>query len=143
MIFGESRYSNALRILACVILAALITFVLQVLPFSLRRILIGSGVFTGPELAFLEIVVGAVNSFIVTMICLFGLRRPILWLITAAVVVQILGIEMAYGFRQGGATLAEAILRYTEHVGAIVGAAVSFWVHRMLTRGRSSASAAN
>lgn len=143
MIFGEGRYSNALRILLCVFLAALIVLILHVLPFSLRRVLIGSGIFTGPELASLEIVVGAANSFIVTLICLFVLRHPILWLTATAVVVQILGIEVAYGFKQGGDTLADALLRYTEHAGAVIGATVALWVYRALTRARRSASAAN
>jgi hypothetical protein len=143
MIFGEGRYSSALRILACVLLAGLLALALQLLPFSSRRLLIGAGVFTGPELAFLEIAVGAINALIVTLVCLLVLRRPVLWLTMAAVVVQIVGIELAYGFRQGGDTVVESLLRYTEHVGVITGAAVAIWIYRTLTRPRGPVSAAN
>ena len=143
MIFGESRYSSVLRIVLCVLLAALLTFALQVLPFSLRRLLIGSGVFTGPELALLEIAVGMLNALIVSLVCLLVLRRPAFLLTTAAVVVQIVGIEMAYGFRQGADTFVEGLLRYSEHVGVIIGAAAAFWIHKMVTGHRAPVSAAN
>jgi len=141
MIFGIGRYSNALRILVCVVLAGLLALAVQIPPFSLRRLLIGVGVFTGPELAFLEIAVGTINALIVTLICLLVLRGPILWLTTASVVVQIVGIEWAYGFRQGGETVTDSLLRYTEHVGVILGGAIALWIHRTLIRPRSSVSA--
>src|SRR5687767_969673 len=137
MIFGEGRYSSALRIAACALLAGLLSFVLEVPPFSARRMLIGAGVFTGFELALLEIAAGLVNALIATSICLLALRRPALWLTMAVVVVQILGIEMAYGFRQGADTFGEGLLRYSEHVGVVMGAAIAFSFHRMLTRQRA------
>jgi hypothetical protein len=140
---SESRRSDPLRIVTCVILAALITFILQVLPFSVRRVLIGSGVLTGPEVAALEVLAGTVNSLIVTAVCLIALRRPRLWLAIAAFAVQVFAVELAYRFRQGGDTINEVLLRYTEHVGILIGATFALWLYKSIAARRHTSSAPN
>lgn len=103
-------------------IAVVVALILQVLPFSLRRILIEPPVFTGPELWALECAVGFLNSLAVTAICLTILRRPASYISAASIVAQILWVEWAYGFRQGGGPVMQTFLRYAEHVGIVAGA---------------------
>jgi len=129
------------RIASGLVIAAVAAYVVQALPVSFRGLLISSHVLTGPELGVLETFVGLLNSFIVTFICLIILKRPVVAIAVAAVIAQIIWIEWAYSFRLGGDTVAEAVLRYTEHVGVILGAGGAAWVYiRVFSRARTPAA---
>jgi len=129
------------RIVLSFLIAAVVAYIVQAVPISFRRLLIGPAVVTAPELGALEIFVGFLNSLIVSTVCLLILRRPVIHVTTGAVIAQILWVEWAYGFRQGGETFAVAILRYTEHVGVILGAVVAAYLYaRVSSRNRSVAT---
>jgi len=113
------------RIIGSLILGAFLAFLVQIEPISLRDLLIHSKVFTGPELGAMEAAVGFVNSLVVTGVCLITIKRPIVQVAAGALIAQVIWIEWAYGFRQGGDTLIEAVLRYTEHIGVLLGAAAA------------------
>ena len=125
------------KVLLALFIAGVMTFVIQAVPLSFRKLLIEPPVLTGPELGALEILVGFFNSVIVTAICLFLLRRPALYIAVTAVVAQIVWIEWAYSFRQGGETVALAILRYTEHLGVILGATAIVIVVNRVTKNKA------
>jgi hypothetical protein len=117
------RKAVVVRVILTFLIAGAAAYALQAAPFSLRHFLIESTVLTGPELGVLEIIVGFVNSVIITAICVAILRRPVIHIAATAAITQMLWIEWAYSFRQGGETFALAVLRYTEHVGVMLGAA--------------------
>jgi hypothetical protein len=130
-----NRKAVAVRVSLAFLIAGVAAYAIQAAPFALRHLIIESTVLAGPELGVLEIIVGFVNSIIVTAICVAILRRPVVHIAVTAVIAQVLWIEWAYGFRQGGETLALAMLRYTEHVGVVIGsAAVVFFASRYLTK---------
>ena len=130
-------YKASLTTIASLTISAVLVFVMQLLPFSFRRLLIDSAVLTGPELGALEITIGFANSLIVTAICLAILKRPVIQIVVAALLSQIAWIEWSYSFRQGGNTLVEALLRYSEHVGVIVGAiTAAFLFVRVFSRAK-------
>ena len=121
------RNSVVVRIVLAFLIAVVADYAIQAVPFSFRKLLIDSAVLTGPELGTLEIIVGFLNSIIVTGVCLAFLKRPVIHIAATAAVAQILWIEWMYGFQQGGETWSTAILRYMEHVGVALGAgAVAF-----------------
>lgn|SRR3990172_8520407 len=129
------------RIVLSLLIAAVVAYIVQAVPISFRKLLIGPAILTAPELGALEILVGFLNSLILSTVCLLILRRPVMHVTAAAVISQILWVEWAYGFRQGGETFAEAILRYTEHVGVILGAMVAAYLFaRFSSQGKSVAT---
>ena len=118
----NSRKPIAGRIILAFVIALIAAYVIQATPLSFRNLIISSSVLTGPELGMLEFSVGFLNSLLVTAVSLLALKRPAIRIALSAGVAQFVWIEWAYGFNQGGDTLVEAILRYAEHFGVLLGA---------------------
>ena len=131
------------RLIASLALGAFMAFLVQIEPISLRDVFIHSRVFTAPELGVMEAAIGFVHSLVVTGACLIIIKRPIIPVAAAALIAQLIWIEWAYGFRQGGDTSTEAVLRYTEHIGVLLGAgAAAFAYARFFIRPPASSGAA-
>ncbi len=137
---SKSNFSFAVRLLLCAGVALVLAFVLQLVPFSFRRTFIGGSVFTGPEMSLLEILIGFLDSTIVTTVVLLSLRRPMRWLVAVAVVVQIGLVETSYGFRQGGERLFELMIRYSEDFGVIAGGLFAIYLANRIVATRSAKS---
>lgn len=120
------------------LLAFVLVFILQMPPISLRGALIGNRIFTAPELGAMEFAVGLIASIVVLAICLLTIRRPALWLIVTAVIVQLVWNEFARGFSVDTQGLAELVIRYAQQVGVVIGGVVVFMGMKFLTRGKDA-----
>lgn len=116
------------RVVLGALLALVAVFALQMPPISLRGALIGSKVLTAPELGVMEFVVGLSTSIVVSLLCVAVVRRPSVWLVMAAVLIQLIWNEVARGDSTEAQMAAELVIRYAQQVGAIVGGIAVFWV---------------
>lgn len=120
------------------LLAFMLAFLLQMPPISLRGTLIGNRIYTAPELGAMEFGVGLIASIVILAICLLTIRRPPLWLIVIAVIVQLVWNEFARGFSVDAHGLAELVIRYAQQVGVVVGGVVVFMGIKILSRRKDS-----
>jgi hypothetical protein len=91
---------------------------------SIQKLLIGSNVLTFPEMAGLKFLSGLLTSALVIALCGLVLRRFSMFLILAAVVVQILWIEFEWGFSVRASDAGEFVVRFAEELGVLVSGAV-------------------
>jgi hypothetical protein len=103
---------------------SLIAIVLLHQPWLSLQKLLGTKVFTFPEMAGMKLLVGFLTSLVVVGLCVLLLRRLSLPLVLAAAAVQIVWIEFEWGFSVRAADAGELIVRFAEELGVVASGVV-------------------
>jgi hypothetical protein len=86
---------------------------------SLHNIFIGTKTLTFVEMAALKLLVGAVTALLVVSVCALALRRLSVASILTAASVQVLWIELEWGFSMKAADGSELMVRFSEELGVV------------------------
>jgi hypothetical protein len=114
------------RILIAAIAALAIVIVLQWPGISLHGIFTRGGIWTRPEMSFIDFAVGLINSSVTCGICLLIVQKPVIAILATAVVVQILWLEImqrTYGVIE---TFSDLVYRISCHAGILLAAVLLY-----------------
>jgi len=109
-----------------------LVFCLQLPSLSLKNMLIVGRAFTVPELAAMELAVGAANSLVVTGLSVLAIRRPLWMPVTTAIVVQLWWVTVVQRQYPSASSPVEFLLNWSLPFGVLLGGVAIMYIARRL-----------
>jgi hypothetical protein len=137
----ENVRSNAVILIAGVVVAAILAFLLQLPGLSIRTLLVGERTVGGGQFWLLEMIAGALTSLIITGIAVLLLRRLMLWVAAISVAIQLASMAFTQSYHMPADSVAEIMFRSAEVIGIVAGAVIAVLVARGLFTARQKPAA--